>query len=194
MRKEIEEEFKYLVPREQYQMLLSKCIERYPFIRYGLHVNYYYDTEDGTLNKAKTTVRIRQQNEKMSLQIKKHIKSNNGLSTSDEYCKRINMLPYALRIPNVPYNLYMRGVLITERKTFSFGKNSFICFDSNTYLGTCDYEVEIEVDKADKNDVLAVIKYLKIDKKPIESKSERFFDRLTTINNKKTDTVVMKCL
>ena len=181
MLKEIEKEYKYLVSAEQFQVLLSKCNEKYPFFKHKLQVNYYYDTEDNALNSAKTTVRIRQHHSDMKLQIKKHKECNNGLSTSDEYSGKIDTLPSAFKIPGVFSSLYLKGVLVTERKTFSFGKNSSICFDGNMYLGVCDYEIEIEVDEADKGSVLTVVEYLALTQKSIASKSERFFERLEAI-------------
>lgn len=183
MLKETEKEFKFLVSDEQFKVLLSKCHAKYPFVKHKLQANYYYDTEDNALNKAKTTVRIRQQHSDMKLQIKKHRELNNGLSTSDEYSGKIDTLPSALKIPDVPESLHLKGVLVTERKIFSFGKNSIICFDGNMYLGICDYEVEIEVDEADKDEVLMTIDYLGLIYTPAVSKSERFFKRLELINN-----------
>ena len=178
---EIEKEYKYLVSAEQFQALLSKCNEKYPFFKNKLQANYYYDTEDNALNNAKTTVRIRQHHSDMKLQIKKHRQYNGGLSTSEEYSAKIDTLPSALRIPDVSNGLQLKGALFTERRTFSFGQNSIICFDYNMYLGNCDYEIEIEVDEVDRGSVLAVIKYLGLTKEPTVSKCERFFERLEAI-------------
>lgn len=180
---EIEKEYKYLVSAEQYQELLSKCTVKYPLVKRKLQVNYYYDTEDNALNKAKTTVRIRQHHSDMKLQIKRHGELINGLSTSKEYSEKIDTLPSDLKIPDVSDSLQLKGVLITERKTFSFGQNSIICFDGNMYLGICDYEIEIEVNEADKDEVLTVIEQLGLTQKPILSKSERFIKRLEAMKN-----------
>ena len=51
------------------------------------------------------------------------------------------------------------------------------------YLGICDYEVEIEVDKRDTEDALSIINYLGLAQKPIESKSERFFRKLEAMKS-----------
>ena len=92
-------------------------------------------------------------------------------------------MPSTLKIPDVSDSLQLKGVLITERKTFSFGQNSIICFDGNMYLGICDYEIEIEVNEADKDEVLTVIEQLGLTQKPILSKSERFFKGLEAMKN-----------
>lgn len=181
MRKETEEEFKYLVSYEWYQMMLSKCSARYPSYNDCLQVNYYYDTEDYVLNKMNTTVRIRQKDDVSELQIKKHHKYDRELVTSDEYTKEIDVLPYMIKATSIPCILRLKGVLITERRTFTFGNNSIICFDKNVYLGICDYEVEIEVDKSDIDEALEIVAYLNVEQKQIESKSERFFKRLNAI-------------
>ena len=156
---------------------------KFSFSEHKLQANYYYDTDDNTLNSEKITVRIRQQHSDMKLQIKKHREFDNGLSTSDEYSEKIDTLPSFMRIPDISDNVFLKGVLVTERKTFFFGRNSSICFDGNMYLGICDYEVEIEVDERDTEDALSIINYLGLIQKPIKSKSERFFRRLEAMKS-----------
>ena len=183
MLKEIETEYKCLLSVEQFQEVLSKCKMKLSFSEHKLQANYYYDTDDNTLNSEKITVRIRQQHSDMKLQIKKHGEFNNGLSTSDEYSGKIDILPSVMKIPDISENVILKGVLVTERQVFSFGINSSICFDGNMYLGICDYEVEIEVDERDTEDALSIINYLGLIQKPIESKSERFFRRLEAMKS-----------
>lgn len=183
MLKEIETEYKYLLSVEQFQDVLSKCKMKFSFSEHKLQANHYYDTDDNTLNSEKITVRIRQQHSDMKLQIKKHREFNNGLSTSDEYSGKIDMLPSVMKIPDISDKVILKGVLVTERQIFSFGRNSSICFDGNMYLGICDYEVEIEVDERDTEDALSIINYLGLIQKPIESKSERFFRRLEAMKS-----------
>lgn len=88
-----------------------------------------------------------------------------------------------MKIPDISDNVILKGVLVTERQIFSFGRNSSICFDGNMYLGICDYEVEIEVDERDTEDALSIINYLGLIQKPIKSKSERFFRRLEAMKS-----------
>lgn len=182
MLKETEKEFKYVVRSELFQAFLSKCNEEYPFVKHKLQANYYYDTDENALNKFRTTVRIRQQHSDMKLQIKRHRENKDGLATSDEYSGQIDTLPSTLKIPDVYDVLILKGVLITERTMFSFGENSTICFDSNMYLGICDYEIEIEVDDADVNLALMTIEDMGLTSKSL-SKSERFFERLEAMKS-----------
>ena len=183
MLKETEKEFKYAVSAELFQAFLSKCNEEYPFVKHQLQANYYYDTGENALNKLRTTVRIRQQHSDMKLQIKRHRKNKDGLATSDEYSGQIDTLPSTLKMPDVYDALILKGVLITERTMFSFGENSTICFDSNMYLGICDYEIEIEVDDADINLARMLIEDLGLTSKSFLSKSERFFERLEAMKS-----------
>ena len=183
MLKETEKEFKYMVSAELFQGFVSKCNEEYPFAKHKLQANYYYDTGENALNKLRTTVRIRQQHSDMKLQIKRHRKNKDGLATSDEYSGQIDTLPSTLKIPDVYDVLILKGVLITERTMFSFGKNSTICFDSNMYLGICDYEIEIEVDDADINLARMLIEELGLNSESFLSKSERFFERLEAMKS-----------
>ena len=156
MLKEIETEYKYLLSVEQFQEVLAKCKMKFSFSEHKLQANYYYDTDDNTLNSEKITVRIRQQHSAMKLQIKKHREFDNGLSTSDEYSEKIDTLPSFMRIPDI---------------------------SDNVFLGICDYEVEIELDERDTEDALSIINYLGLVQKPIESKSERFFRKLEAMKS-----------
>lgn len=183
MLKETEKEFKYVVSAELFQGFVSKCNKEYPFAKHKLQANYYYDTGENALNKLRTTVRIRQQHNDMKLQIKRHRKNKDGLATSDEYSGQIDTLPSTLKIPDVYDVLILKGVLITDRRIFSFGENSTICFDSNMYLGICDYEIEVEVDDVDINLARMLIEDLGLNSESFLSKSERFFRRLESMQN-----------
>lgn len=183
MLREIETEFKYLVGHEAFQKLLHECSKKYPYLQRNLQVNYYYDTEDNALNGLKTTVRIRQCQSSMKLQIKMHRTTNAPSAVSDEYSDDVTELPLAIKIPDVQNAVVLKGVLVSERSSFPFGTNSVICFDANMYLGVCDYEIEIETAESDRQEALTVIDFLHLPHRPVASKSERFFKRLETLKN-----------
>ena len=71
----------------------------------------------------------------VKLQIKKDRTENGALYVSDEYSGSVDELSSALRIPDVQETVTLKGGLITERKIYTFGENSTICFDENMYLG-----------------------------------------------------------
>lgn len=57
------------------------------------------------------------------------------------------------------------------------------CFDSNMYLGVCDYEIEVEVDDTDIILARMLIEELGLNSESFLSKSERFFRRLESMQN-----------
>lgn len=183
MQKEIEMEYKYLIGQEKFKELLSKCNNMYSFVDRKLQVNYYYDTKNNVLNKSKTTVRVRQHHDKMKLQIKRHKTEEGSLAVSNEYSDSMAILPSAMRISDANETVYLKGVLITERTSYSFGNTGTICFDENMYLGVCDYEIEIEINENENKEALLVINHLKLKQKSIRNKSSRFFERLEAMGD-----------
>ena len=176
-----EKEYKYLLNDKQFQMILSRCKGKYPFVKHIIQVNYYYDTKENLLNTEKTTVRIRQHLSELKLQIKKHRNSNDSLFISDEYSREIAELPFIIRT-NTADDLLLKGSLVTDRTVFLIGQKSLICLDTNIYLGIVDYEVEVEVDEVDISEILDAIDYLDLTSyRPIVNKSGRFFRRLEVL-------------
>ena len=164
MQPTVETEYKYLISEERFMELLEKCNKRYSFSERKIQVNYYYDADSHALNKSNTTVRIRQQHNKMKLQVKHHRAVKDSMALSDEHGRDVDKLPLAMRI-------------------YSFGENSTVCFDVNMYLGVCDYEIEVEFGENDNKEALSVIAYLGLEYRPVMNKSARFFERLEAINH-----------
>lgn len=179
----VEKEYKYLIDEERFMELLEKCNRRYSFSERKMQANYYYDTDSHTLNKSNTTVRIRQQNNKVKLQVKNHRAVKSSMALSDEHSRSIDKLPLAMRIPEVKGKISLKGVLVTERTVYPFGETGTVCFDMNMYLGVCDYEIEVEFDENDNKEALSVIAYLGLEHRPILNKSARFFERLEAVNH-----------
>ena len=70
----------------------------------------------------------------------------------------------------------MKGSLITERRTISFGAGGKLCFDFNMYLGTYDYEIEVEYSEQDKSSGDAIASIIDSDMEATGvTKSNRFF-------------------
>ena len=160
MQPTVETEYKYLINEERFMELLEKCNKRYSFSERKMQANYYYDTDSNVLNKSNTTVRIRQQHNKMKLQVKHHRAVKDSMALSDEHGRDVDKLPLAMRISEVNDTISLKGVLVTERTIYSFGENSTVCFDVNMYLGVCDYEIEVEFGENDNKEALSVIAYL----------------------------------
>lgn len=187
MWKETETEYKFLVSEEQFKMYFAIFVEKYGKATTKLQVNYYYDTEDNMLNKNDITVRVRQKRNKLKWQVKKHSGKCASLFSSDEYSENIEELPRFITIDGVNEELFLKGSLVTERRVIDFGVGGKLCFDISMYLGTIDYEIEVEYTNQDKpiGDVIAAV---------IDSnlgaingrKSKRFFKKWEEINNGKS--------
>ena len=151
-----------------------------------LQINYYYDTEGNTLNKNDVTVRVRQENDRLIWQIKNHTAQYGALFSSDEYCGSLDFLPGIIKLNEINEELILRGSLITERRTINFGTRGKLCFDFNMYLGTNDYELEVEYSKQDKSIGDAIATIIDSDTKETgTTKSNRFFKQWEEINNGK---------
>lgn len=178
MIRETEKEYKFLISKETFDEVMDKCSNKYLLLERKLQINYYYDTLNNKLNEYKITVRIRKKNNDMKLQIKKHISQQNFRIDSYEYSCNITELPPSVKIPNFKEELILKGKLITDRIIYKCGNSSIVCLDKNTYLGTTDYEVEIEVTEDEEIYILKDIEYLCLEGMGVQSKSSRFFEKL----------------
>lgn len=186
MQKETETEYKFLVSKEQFEKYFVLLVKKYGKATTKLQVNYYYDTEGNTLNKNDVTVRIRQENDRLKWQIKRHTAKYGVLFSSDEYCGSLNFLPGIIKFNEIKEDLILKGSLITERRTISFGAGGKLCFDFNMYLGTYDYEIEVEYFEQDKSLGDAIATIIDSDAKETgATKSNRFFKQWEEINNGK---------
>lgn len=186
MQKETETEYKFLVSKEQFEKYFELLVKKYGKATTKLQVNYYYDTEGNTLNKNDVTVRIRQENDRLKWQIKRHTAQYGALYSSDEYCENLDFLPGIIKLNEINEELILKGSLITERKTINFGTGGELCFDFNMYLGTCDYEIEVEYSEQDKSIGDAIATIIGSDTKVTgATKSNRFFKQWEEINNGK---------
>ena len=93
MQKETETEYKFLVSKEQFEKYFALLVKKYGKATTKLQINYYYDTEGNTLNKNDVTVRVRQENDRLKWQIKRHTAKYGALFSSDEYCGSLDFLP-----------------------------------------------------------------------------------------------------
>ncbi len=190
MQKEHETEQKFLARKEQFYQYFESLVNKYGKAVTNHQVNYYYDTENNTLNKNNVTVRIRQERDGMKWQVKKHFRESNLLLSSDEYSGSIEELPQFLKICDINEKLFLKGSLMTERRIINFGVGSKLCFDINMYLGVIDYEIEVEYLKQDKqcaDDIVAIIG--SVMEPTTITKSSRFFKQWEETNNGKAITL-----
>ena len=186
MQKETETEYKFLVSKEQFDKYFELLVKKYGKATTKLHINYYYDTEGNTLDKNDVTVRVRQENDRLKWQIKRHTAKHGALFSSDEYCRSLDFLPGTIKFNEIKENLILKGILITERRTIDFGTGGKLCFDFNMYLGAYDYEIEVEYSAQDKSSGDAIAAIIGTDTEATGvTKSNRFFKQWEEINNGK---------
>ena len=133
-----EYEYKFVLRKDELEQIENCLCSGKP--RYISQTNYYYDTEDYTLDKAKITCRIRESNNKLNGTIKIHGKTVE--SGNVEIPIKVNQVTERLNIGDIGLNLM--GALHTERREFDFPDGLKLVLDENTYLGTSDCELELE--------------------------------------------------
>ncbi len=179
MHKNIEIEFKTVIPEDKYLELLSLFqLENNIFKQ----VNHYFDTDDFALNAQQIVLRIRQ---KSSTHFKVTLKSqseqgafeshvlitpeqardmiDHGFHTKDFFCDHDDFVTFKVSLDDYRVSTpYKSGTLFLDR-----------C----EYCGTTDFEVEYEVDNYDEG--LIIFKQFlaehHIDFLPTKRKSERAF-------------------
>lgn len=132
----IEHEKKLLLSKDEYEYLLVGLGKDKPIVK---QTNYYFDTENLSMNSQNTTCRIRLKDGKYKGTIKKHA-SNANYSTETEIEVRNGIHDNAF----VDMGLILQGNLVTERLILFKNDVCEVVLDKNSYLGYIDYELEIE--------------------------------------------------
>lgn len=156
-----EKEYKALVDREAFFTLKdavqSACSAEPKVIR---QCNHYFDTENFDLFQNGATLRIREIKGKLELQLKRPLRLEGNVKTSEEYHATVGSLPDCIQ-GGLPAGLdaayqYL-GTLCTVRTRFLFPKGIKIDFDCNTYFSTTDYEIEIEYAAEEPREWITII-------------------------------------
>lgn len=156
----IENEFKVILTREQYETLLAF----YDWDRVIEQTNYYYDTPELTLSDRHITCRVRKIGEDCFLQIKLpngrdysriELEKKLGAEVPGELsAELLNDLAGERAEPPLP-DVRLLGALSTTRGVKRF-EGAEIDLDKSEYFGKTDYELEIEfTDEAAARAVLA---------------------------------------
>lgn len=183
----LELERKIPITCEEFQCLWELTA---PYATAQKQINYYYDTDDLTMNQKGITCRIREKNGKFTATIKEHRFDAKDCSVEISNPAK-NALDNRLFAGN---GVNLQGHLVTER-VYLVQENDFnIVIDKNTYLGVVDYEIEMEyspenIQRAEKmihyfagilSAVIQGVDYSKFGErtKLAKSKSQRFFQQL----------------
>lgn len=167
-------ERKALIGEREYREIESEFAEKF---KTHIQVNYYYDTPDSFFGERGVTVRIRLTENGLCGTVKSHGAKGEFYSNEEDFS--VERLPAEIVIKDK--RLSLAGELITERKTADLGGGFLLMLDKSFYLGTVDYEIELEYpgessDKA-KEIFESVIKAAGAQKceKPALGKAGRFF-------------------
>ena len=177
-----EYEIKYLISKKAYDKLLKVFFDS-DSITFE-QVNYYYDTYDQKMRDKNITARIREKDGKLMAVIKDH---SAGIEHSKETRFRAESVSNM-----ITYNgekLYLYGELYTKRTEINICDGITLMLDYNKYLGTEDYEMELEYVPEFKEKANGIILTLQAILGLMEtpelskSKSERFFIKLSDQSN-----------
>ena len=134
-------EKKLLLTEDEYDYLMEHLGYESPLIQKPIttQINYYFDTDDFSMNRQNTTCRIRLKDGKYRATMKKH-------SSSADQSTEIEMDIYNGLDSNafIDMGLKLQGELITKRCVVFKDANCEAVLDKNEYLGHTDYELEIE--------------------------------------------------
>ncbi len=148
----IELEKKIMLTKGEYDYLLSKFGKDKPIIK---QTNFYFDTEDLSMNQRNITCRIRLKDGKCHGTMKSHI-ANTNQSIETEMAVRNGIYDNAF----IDLGLKLQGELVTERCIIVKNSICEVALDKNDYLGYTDYELEIEYSPNCENEANSILQTL----------------------------------
>jgi uncharacterized protein YjbK len=190
MSQEIEIEFKNLLTKEQYEMLLKELsIEQNKIKR---QINHYFDTPEWHLRSLSSGLRIRETSTKVVCTLKEKTSEHAHLETTDVltteqasdmlngnafHAPIVHAKLKQLKVPVQELNVF--GTLTTDRVEIPY-EQGVLVLDHSFYLNCDDYEVEYEtndeiIGSTTFNNFL--LKY-EIEKRQTDKKIARFMKAL----------------
>lgn len=178
----LEKEVKIMLSEEEYE----KAAELFDFGTPQRQVNNYYYSPECAAHGI--SVRVREVKGEVLLQVKVPISTDGSLAVREEIERKLHFVPDRIgaetlnELVGVTDEAVLKGSLETMRRICVIDKTE-ISLDKNTYLGTVDYEIELEyegdypqalVDKLAEAGITA--------DKPQKSKLGRFLKRLECQN------------
>lgn len=180
-------EKKLLLTEDEYNYLLKYFGQGESIIK---QVNYYFDTEDLSMNSDNVTCRIRMRETNCKGTLKRHF-VDTDCSSETEIEIRNGVFDNSF----IDMGLQLQGELITERHVILKNPICEVVLDKNDYLGHTDYELEIEYapdHEKEANSKMQTItdvllrhfpsltqENITLRCKNTQSKSKRFFERKT---------------
>ena len=133
----LEYEKKVLLTKEEYIAIIN-IMGKSPLET--RQINYYFDTNDLSMNSKGITCRIREKDGRYQATIKKHNAEQAEHSIEEDISTGATLDASAFESMGLSYQCE----LITDRTTLYMDSFCDVVVDRNTYLGHTDYELEIE--------------------------------------------------
>ncbi|QMT16481.1 CYTH domain-containing protein [Planococcus maritimus] len=182
MTKELEIEFKNMLTKEEYNLLLAE-LQEVPISQ----TNHYFDTPDYQLRDQKAALRLRSIGNRFECTLKTPAASGNYETTdvlSEEQAsaildhKQFDTPEVAAELERLGVSrsdLSLIGSLTTHRVEVEY-KGGLLVLDHSEYLGLEDYELEYEVtdEAAGKHSFMALLEEKQIPVRPSDKKIARF--------------------
>jgi len=178
MKNSTEFELKRLLTENEYTEFMGALLE----VAGGttiIQINYYYDDTEFNIFHKDETLRIRQIGAKLTLERKFNKRQEDSVRICDEDTNKIDLLPKMIIMNGFQYRNI--GSMTTLRTNFSID-NVNISLDKNFYLGTVDYEIEVEYKCLNK--MLPILKNILFSTKNAIGKYSRFIKLFRTIIDK----------
>lgn len=181
----LEFEKKVLLSPQEYDIILK--IKQLSPVQ--VQINYYFDTDDFSMDKRGITCRIRERNGKFKTTIKNHNLKYLDCGLEEDIIEKAEFDPAPFKSRGLKY----QGQLLTERRILLKDDYCEVVLDRNDYLGYTDYELEIEYSEGCEIIAQIILEYtakslinagilkdveeLLIRARNPKSKSQRFFER-----------------
>lgn len=156
----LEYEYKYQALKSDIESIRSELKNNQSVVQInrGVQINFYYDTENLDFQSQGITIRVRQKENGLKLQLKK--KNYYGMNKNLETETDIQRIPNTLTVEGREVNL--KGHLVTDRTRCVLDNGVKIDLDVNFYCGIVDYEVEAELpDGGSEADIPKSVRNLK---------------------------------
>ena len=176
-------EKKLLLSKEEYELIInhSNRHNKETLKSATKQINYYYDTDELSMNRQNTTCRVRLKDGKYKGTIKYHLpQSEHSTETNVDVYDGIRKNAFT------EMGLKLKGGLITERYIILKDSTCEVVLDKNTYLDHEDYELEIEYEPMFEHHAAqifeTIVNICRVNPKArqVRSKSERFFERYSS--------------
>jgi uncharacterized protein YjbK len=186
-----EHEIKQLLTEEMYLHILHYEAFNHFNKKRQIQINYYYDTSDYTLYHQDITLRVRQIDQNLMMEIKYTVEDNGSYKVKKEICKPISEFPMFINLDRLFDDLPIKGeamqihALITERTRIKVSEHILIDIDKSSYFGKTDYELEIEFAAGHYEEAFKIFRIFFPNEETKSScgKKTRFFNRYFELMN-----------